>query len=97
MRIRNGKALEVRRNGELLRDEANQPLPAGHERLQWYTMDKLLREIEIFLEQDAREKRKVYNIATFDAKTGALEMYTRSDRDKGVHVKEQVKVEPLAD
>jgi hypothetical protein len=97
VRVRKRKAIEVRLNGDLLRDEQNQPFPAGHERLQWYTMDKLLREIEIFLDQDARERRQVFNVATFDANTGALETYIRSDKVRDVHIRETAKVELLVE
>jgi hypothetical protein len=93
--VRNRRVIEVRLNGELLRDEDNKPYPAGHERLQWYTMEKLLREIEVFLDNDAKEGKKNYNVAIFDEETGALRKYLRSVRG-GERVDEEVKVEPLA-
>jgi hypothetical protein len=97
IKVHAGKVVEARLNGELLRDqETDEVYPPGHERLQYYTMDSLLREIERFLDKDAREKRTVYNVAYFDSQTGALLSYTRSDRASGMHVKEEVTLEPNA-
>jgi hypothetical protein len=95
-RVRGGKVLEVRLNGEPLRNqETDERFPAGHERLQYYTMDHLLREIERFLELDERAKRKTYNVALFDEQTGALRRYVRSVPGTREHVEEEVKLEPL--
>lgn len=89
------RVIEVRLNGQLLRDESNEPYPAGHERLQWYTMDHLLREIEIFLDQDAKAGVMNFNVAYFDEKTGALEQYVRRVMSTRQRVQEQAKVERL--
>jgi hypothetical protein len=96
VRVRAKKVVEVRMNGKLLRnEETQQPYPAGHDQLQYYSMDRLLRDIERFMELDARAGKKNYTVATFDKDTGALETYTRSDRSAGQHVRETVKIEPL--
>ena len=95
VRVRQRRVIEVRLNGQLLRDESNEPYPPGHERLQWYTMDHLLREIEIFLDQDAKEGRKNYNVAYFDEQTGALQRYIRRVMGTRQRVEELAKVEPL--
>jgi hypothetical protein len=95
-KVRGGTVIEVRLNGEPLRDqETDERFPAGHPRLQYYTMDHLLREIERFLELDERAKWKAVNRALFDEESGALRWYLRSVRGTGEHVEETVKLEPL--
>jgi len=96
VKVRARKVVEVRMNGKPLRNEdTEQPFPAGHDQLQYYSMDRLLRDIERFIQQDARDGKKIYNVATFDKDTGALETYTRSDSVSRQHVRETVKIEPL--
>jgi hypothetical protein len=96
VKVRAKKVVEVRMNGKLLRnEETGQAFPAGHDQLQYYSMDRLLRDVEIFMQRDARDGRKVYNVAVFDDETGALRRYVRSDRSSNQHVEESVKVEPL--
>jgi hypothetical protein len=90
--VRQKRVVEVRMNGKLLRDEKD--VPIADERLQYHSMDRLLRDIERFLEIDAKENRKNYNVAYFDEQTGALQKYTRSVRG-GEHVVEEAKIEPL--
>jgi hypothetical protein len=97
VRVIRGRAMEVRLNGEPLRGVDNQPLPAGHDRLQWYTMDNLLRDIEVFLERDAKAGVKNYNVAFFDERTGALKSYIRSVRGQRQHIAQLAQVEPLPD
>ncbi len=94
--VRNQKVLDVQMNGEPLRDqETDERFPPGHERLQYFTMDRLLREIERFMELDAKEGRKTYNVAIFDEQTGALRKYIRRVMGTRERVEEDVKVEPL--
>jgi hypothetical protein len=93
VKVRAKKVVEVRMNGEPLRDAEG--VPIVDERLQYHSMDRLLRDIERFLELDAKEGKKNFNVAEFDEQTGALQTYVR--RVMGTHerVKEVVKVEPL--
>ena len=94
--VRARKVVEVRLNGKPLRnEETGEPYPPGHERLQYYSMDRLLVEIERFLEMDAKASTKNYNYAYFDERTGALQRYVRSVRSTRQHVEENVKLEPL--
>jgi hypothetical protein len=96
VKVRAKKVVEVCMNGKLLRDESTkQPYPAGHAQLQYYTMDRLLRDIEVFMQRDVRDGRKIYNVAVFDEETGALRRYVRSDNVTRQHVEESVKIEPL--
>jgi len=96
VKVRARKVVEVRMNGKPLRNEdTKQPFPAGHDQLQYHSMDRLLRDIETFIQRDAREGKTVYNVATFDKDTGALQRYVRSDRSTGQHVEENVNIEPL--
>ncbi len=95
--VRDHRVIEVRLNGQRLRNEANEPYPPGHERLQWYTMRHLLREVEIFLDQDAKAGKKNYNVAIFDEDTGALRKYVRRVMGTQQRVEETVKVEPLTE
>jgi hypothetical protein len=96
VKVRAKKVVEVSMNGKPLRNEdTEQPFPAGHDQLQYYSMDRLLRDVERFIQLDARDGKKIYNVATFDKDTGALETYTRSDKVAGQHVRETVKIEPL--
>lgn len=93
--VRDRRVIEVRLNGQRLRNESNEPYPAGHERLQWYTMHHLLREIEVFLDRDAKERKKNYNVAIFDDQTGALRKYIRRVMGTRQRVEETVQLEPL--
>jgi hypothetical protein len=94
--VRDRRVIDVRLNGQRLRNEANEPYPPGHERLQWYTMHHLLREIEVLLDQDAKAGKKNYNVAHFDDQTGALRKYIRRVMGSRQRVEETVKLEPLA-
>jgi len=94
--VRARRVIEVRLNGQRLRDESNEPYPPGHERLQWYTMHHLLREIEVFLDRDAKEGRRNFNVADFDEETGALRRYVRRVMGTSRRVEETVQLEPLA-
>jgi hypothetical protein len=93
--VRDRRVIDVRLDGQRLRNDANEPYPPGHDRLQWYTMDHLLREIEVFLDQDAKEGRTNYNVARFDEATGALRSYVRRDMRSNQRVEETVKLDPL--
>jgi hypothetical protein len=93
--VRDRKVIDVRLNGERLRDEDNQPFPPGHERLQYYSMEYLMRDIEVFLDQDAKAGVKNYNVAIFDEKTGGLRKYVRRVMGTRQRVEEDVKIEPL--
>jgi hypothetical protein len=93
--VRNHRVIEVRLNGQRLRNESNEPYPPGHERLQWFTMDNMLRDIEVFLDRDAKDKRKNYNVALFDEETGALRKYVRRVMGTTQRVEETVQIEPL--
>jgi Family of unknown function (DUF6174) len=93
VKVRARKVVEVRMNGEPLRD--SEGVPIVDERLQYHSMDRLLRDIERFLELDAKAGKKNYNVADLDEKTGALRRYVRSVRDPPEHVVEDVSVEPL--
>jgi hypothetical protein len=95
VRVRNKQVVEVRMNGELLRD--GRGIVIVDERLQYHRMESLFRDIERFLEMDAREGKKNYNVAVFDDQTGALRMFRRSVKVPPQHVDEEVKIEPLAD
>jgi hypothetical protein len=95
--VRQRRAIQVLLNGEPLHGVDNKPLQAGDDRLQWYTMEKLFREVEIFLEQDAKAGVKNYNVALFDERTGALVKYIRSVRASRQHIDQSAKVEPLSD
>jgi hypothetical protein len=93
VKVRAKKVFEVRMNGEPLRDADG--VPIVDERLQYHSMDSLLRYIERFLELDAKAGQKNYNLAIFDEQTGALRKYVRSDKHTRQHVDEEVKIEPL--
>lgn len=94
--VRDRRVIDVRLNGQRLRNEANEPYPPGHDRLQWYTMHHLLREIEVFLDHDAKEGKKNYNVADFDEQTGALRRYVRRVMGTKQHLEETVQLEPLS-
>jgi hypothetical protein len=93
VKVRARKVVDVRMNGEPLRD--SEGVPIVDERLQYHSMDRLLRDIERFLELDAKAGKKYYNMAIFDEQSGALKRYVRSVRETGEHVEEDVRVEPL--
>jgi hypothetical protein len=93
--VRDRRVIDVRLNGQRLRDESNEPYPPGHERLQWYTMHHLLREIEVFLDRDKKAGRKNFNVADFDEETGALRRYVRRVMGTTQRVEETVQLEPL--
>jgi hypothetical protein len=95
--VRNRRAVEVLMNGEPLRnEETNEPFPPGDDRLQYHTMDRLMRDIERFLELDAKAGKKNYNVALFNDETGALQRYVRRVMGTRERVEEDVKVDPLA-
>ncbi|MBV8169683.1 MAG: hypothetical protein JO021_23040 [Alphaproteobacteria bacterium] len=95
VKVRHRKVVEVRMNGEPLRDEDG--LPITDERLQYHSMDRLLRDVERFLELDARDGRTNYNVAFFDEDTGALRKYVRRVMGTRERVEEEAKVEPLTE
>jgi hypothetical protein len=95
VKVRNKKAVEVRMNGEPLRDEHG--VAIVDDRLQYHRMEALFRDIERFLEMDAREGKTNYNVAIFDEQTGALRKFIRSVRATRQHVDEEVKIEPLVE
>jgi hypothetical protein len=94
--VRDRRVIDVRLNGQRLRNESNDPYPPGHERLQWYAMHHMLREIEVFLDQDAKDGRKNFNVADFDEETGALRTYVRRVMGTKQRLQETVQLEPLA-
>lgn len=93
--VRDHRVIEVRLNGQRLRNEANEPYPPGHERLQWYTMHHLQREIEVLLDRDAKDGKKNFNVADFDNQNGALRLYRRRVMGTDQRVEETVQLEPL--
>ncbi len=93
VKVRARKVVEVRMNGALLRDAEG--VPIVDERLQYHSMDRLLRDIERFLELDAKEGKKNFNVADFDEQSGALRTYVRRVMGTRERVAEEVKVEPL--
>jgi hypothetical protein len=96
VKVRDNKVVEVRMNGNPLRDQqTDEVIPAGDDRLQYHSMDTLLRDVERLLELDAREKRKTYTVAFFDEETGALRKYIRRVMGSRERVEEDAKVEPL--
>ncbi len=58
-------------------------------------MHHLLRDIEVFLDRDAKEGKKNYNVAIFDDQTGALRKYIRRVMGMRQRVEETVQLEPL--
>jgi hypothetical protein len=97
IKVRAGRVMEVRMNGELLRNHVtDEVFPPGDDRLQYYSMDRMFVDIERFLEKDAKEGQKNYNVALFDERTGAIRRYVRSERASRMHVEEEAMVEPLA-
>lgn len=95
--VRDRKVIDVRLNGEPLRNqETDERYPPGHARLQWYSMDRMLGDVEIFLDRDAKAKAKNYNVAVFDAKTGALLRFVRREMGTQNRIEEDVRVQPLA-
>jgi hypothetical protein len=93
VKVRARRVVEVRMNGEPLRD--SEGVPIVDERLQYHSMDRLLRDIERFLELDAKEGKKNYNVAVFDEQSGALERYVHRVTHTRERVEIRVKVEPL--
>ena len=89
------RVIDVRLNGQRLRDESNEPYPPGHERLQYYTMHHMLREIEVFLDRDKKAGRVNFNVADFDEETGALRRYVRRVMGTTQRIEETVQLEPL--
>ena len=94
--VRDKKVIDVRMNGEPLRNqETDERYPPGHARLQWYSMDRMLSDVETFLERDAKAGVKNFNVAVFDTETGALLRYVRREMGTRHRVQEDVKLERL--
>jgi hypothetical protein len=95
VKVEGGKVMEVRLNGELLRNqETDVVYKPGHAKLQYYSMERQFVYLEGFLESDAKKNEKNHLIAIFNEKTGALEFFTRSERATRMHVEQKVTLEP---
>jgi Family of unknown function (DUF6174) len=72
--VRGGEVKKVQMNGKpLQREKEDGPDPRIH-----HSMDRLLRDIERFMELDKKpDAKKVYVTAIFDDKNGALRRYIR--------------------
>ena len=77
VRVLDGRVKEVLMNGRPLKAEGNQdPLP-------YHSMDAQFRYLERFLDLDQKPNAsKVYFVADFDQRTGAIIRYTRYDSSK---------------
>jgi hypothetical protein len=79
VKVRAGKVESVRMNNAPLERNKDQD-PEVDPRI-YYSMDSIFRDIRRFMELDQKNKEdhKVYVVATFDSKTGAVLKYTRYD------------------
>lgn len=78
VKVRGGKVESVRMNDAPLERNKDQD-PDVDQRI-YFSMDAIFRDIERFMELDRRTKdAKVYVVANFDPKTGAVTKYTRYD------------------
>jgi hypothetical protein len=83
VRVRNGKVQEVRMNGTPLEKEKEE----DQDPRLFHSMEAQFRYITRFLELDQKPNApKVYFVADFDQKTGAILRYTRYDSHKGQRV-----------
>jgi hypothetical protein len=93
--VQDGRAWEVFLNGARLLDDEGHVITPGDERLQYHTMNALFRDVDRFLELDAKENRKTYTVAGFDKETGALVRYIRRVMGTRQRLELDVKVQPL--
>ena len=94
VKVRNGKVIEVKQDKELLvktEDRTDDP------RI-YHSMDNLFRDAERFLVLDAKpEAKRVYAMAIFDDKNGAMRHYVRSVKGGAERVELRIELQAADD
>lgn len=72
----------------------NDAVRLGPEQLAYHSMDRVFRDIERFLEMDAKAGRKTFTTAIFDAETGAVRRFIRRVPGTKERLQLDLKVEP---
>jgi hypothetical protein len=96
VKVRNGKVESVRMNDAPLKRNKDQD-PDQDPRI-YFSMDAIFHDIERFMDLDQRNKdAKVYVVANFDPKTGAVIKYTRYDMRSKDRVEMNIILTAVAD
>ena len=73
----------------------NEVVRLDPEQLPYHSMDRVFRDIERFLELDAKEKRTTFTTAIFDVEHGAVRRYIRRVPGTKERLQLDLKLEPL--